>query len=97
MTTICTCTSLTWPHPLLQRREGVWGLALQPAVTQEFNYLCNPYMMQVLVWDMAPDTIMCESSCGVAIALSISVVLQLMTQLVASKADTPTSMKSESV
>ena len=29
---------------LLQSREGVWGLALQPAVAQEFNYLFNPYM-----------------------------------------------------
>jgi len=24
--------------------EGVWGHALQPAVAQEFNYICNPYM-----------------------------------------------------
>ena len=37
--------SLAWPHPLPQRREGFWGLALQPAIAQEFNYLCNLYMM----------------------------------------------------
>jgi len=34
--------SLTSPHPLLQRREGVWGLISQPAVAQKFTYLCNP-------------------------------------------------------
>ena len=78
-------TSLVWPHPLPQRREGVCGLALQPAVVQEFNYLHNQYVTYALAWDIDPDTIMCESSRKRSIALSISVsVLQLMTQLVAS-------------
>jgi len=33
--------SLVWPHPPLQRREGVWGLALQPAVLPHWRVRPN--------------------------------------------------------
>jgi len=53
--------SLTWPHPLPQRREGIWGLALQSAVAQELiSYVTRTWCIASMGHD--PDTIMCESS-----------------------------------
>ena len=53
--------SYAWPHPLPQRREGIWGLALQPAVAQELiSYVTRTWHSASMGHD--PDTIMCESS-----------------------------------